>query len=89
MSYNQPHKPSGVLWRLWEAGSAGHGAQAEWGALSLTPHPPLVPGVPDPGQRTPLCSVPAPRQDPPGDPPAELTGALLLPRWGVSELGGV
>lgn len=55
----------------------GHGAQAEWGPSPLTSHLPLVSGVPDPGQRTPLSSVPAPLQDPSRNPSAELSGTPL------------
>lgn len=67
----------------------GHGAQAERGPSLLTSHLPLVSGVPDPGQCTPLRSVPAPLQDPSRNPSAELSGTLLLPHWAVSKLWGV
>lgn len=83
-----PPEPSGVLWRLWEAGSAGAGSSSRVGSPPpLTSHLPLVSGVPDPGQHTPLCSVPAPLQDPPRNPSAELMGPSCCPT-GVSQNSG-
>lgn len=89
MCCSWPHR---ALWCAVEAAGGwlcwGRELKQNGEPCPLTSLLPLVSGVPDPGQRTPLCHVPAPLQDPSGNPSAELSGTLLLPHWGVSKLWG-